>query len=76
MIESDFLEELDVYDSEIKRNVASVFRGEKETSYTGDGLVFSDHRSYVPGDDTRLIDWNLYARTDDYYVKQFEEERN
>ncbi|MFP4187939.1 MAG: DUF58 domain-containing protein, partial [Halobacteriales archaeon] len=56
--------------------VNSVFQGEQETSETGEGLIFADHRNYVPGDDTRLIDWNLYARTEDHYIKRYEEERN
>ncbi len=76
MIESGFLQELEAYEFELKRNVSSMLRGEQEAGYTGDGLIFSDHRRYSPGDDTRRIDWNLYARTDDYYVKEFEEERN
>ncbi len=76
MIEPGFLDELQAYEFELKRNVSSVFRGDERTEYTGDGLVFSDHRRYSEGDDTRRIDWNLYARTDDLYVKEFEEERN
>jgi len=42
----------------------------------GEGLTFSDYRRYSPGDDTRLIDWRLFARTEEYFIKQFEEERN
>lgn len=42
----------------------------------GRGLVFKDYRMYAPGDDTKLIDWKVYARTDDLYVKNYEEERN
>lgn len=76
MIDPDFLRELETYEFELKRNVSSIFRGERRTEYTGDGLVFSDHRRYSPGDDTRRVDWNLYARTDELYVKEFEEERN
>ncbi len=76
MIDPEFLRELETYEFELKRNVSSIFRGERRTEYTGDGLVFSDHRRYSPGDDTRRMDWNLYARTDELYVKEFEEERN
>jgi len=42
----------------------------------GRGLIFKDYRMYVPGDDTRLIDWKIFARTDNLYVKNYEEERN
>jgi len=76
MIEPDFLYELERFESELKRKVNSVFQGEQETAETGEGLIFADHRNYVPGDDTRLIDWNLYARTEEHYIKRYEEERN
>ncbi|MFC1704742.1 DUF58 domain-containing protein [Nanoarchaeota archaeon] len=42
----------------------------------GRGMIFKDHRPYSPGDDFRSIDWKIYARTDDLYIKNFEEERN
>lgn len=76
MIDPDFLYELERFESELKRKVNSVFQGEQETAETGEGLIFADHRNYVPGDDTRLIDWNLYARTEEHYIKRYEEERN
>lgn len=37
---------------------------------------FAEHRAYMPGDDIRGIDWRAYARTDRYYVKQFESDTN
>ena len=42
----------------------------------GRGTTFKDHRIYSPGDDFRSIDWRVYARTDDLYIKNYEEERN
>jgi uncharacterized protein (DUF58 family) len=39
-------------------------------------MDFAEHRSYQPGDDIRRIDWRLYARTDRYFVKQFEADTN
>ncbi|MCA9061532.1 MAG: DUF58 domain-containing protein, partial [Planctomycetaceae bacterium] len=39
-------------------------------------LEFVQHRQYVPGDDTRRIDWKLWSRSDRYYLKQFEEDTN
>lgn len=76
MIEPSFLDELEQFDTAQKRHVASIFQGEEITREVGEGLTFSDYRRYVPGDDTRLIDWKLYGRTGGYYVKQFERERN
>jgi uncharacterized protein (DUF58 family) len=37
---------------------------------------FAEHRGYMPGDDTRRVDWRLYARTDRLHVKEFEAETN
>ena len=75
-IDPGFLKELEKFDSELKRKVNDMFQGEQESPHVGEGLTFSDYRKYSPGDETRLIDWKLYARTDELYIKQFEEERN
>lgn len=44
----------------------------------GTGTEFADHRAYSPGDDLRLLDWNVYGRSDKLYTKLFrqEEDRN
>jgi uncharacterized protein (DUF58 family) len=42
----------------------------------GFSVEFSEYRQYSPGDDTRYIDWRLFARSDRYYLKRFEEETN
>ncbi|HUU02385.1 MAG TPA: DUF58 domain-containing protein [Myxococcota bacterium] len=44
----------------------------------GAGMEFADHRPYTPGDDLRLIDWNLFARSEKLYTKLYrkEEDRN
>lgn len=76
MIDPGFLDELDRFQTGKKRHVEDRFPGEEESPEVGEGLTFSDYRRYSPGDDTRLIDWKLYARTRELYVKVFEEERN
>ena len=75
-IDPDFLAVLDRFDSTIDRQSAARKRGEQRSREIGEGLVFSDHRQYVPGDDTRLIDWTVYARSNELYIRQFETERN
>ena len=75
-IEPDFLDELDRFESARKRKISSRFAGEQETERLGEGLTFSDFRRYSPGDDTRLIDWKIFARTDELFIKQYEAERN
>jgi len=76
VIEPDFLDELDRFDAALDRETAAVRQGEQQSPRVGEGLTFSDYRRYSPGDDTRLVDWKLFARTEEYYIKQFEEERN
>jgi uncharacterized protein (DUF58 family) len=75
-IDPDFFAELERFDASLKRISEDVQQGEQESRSVGEGLTFSDYRRYSPGDDTRLIDWRVYARTEEFYVKQFEEERN
>ncbi|WP_415381651.1 DUF58 domain-containing protein [Halosimplex sp. TS25] len=75
-IDPDFLDELDRFDAALDRETAALRQGEQESPRVGEGLTFSDYRRYSPGDDTRLVDWKLFARTEEYYIKQFEEERN
>ena len=39
-------------------------------------MDFAEHRGYVAGDDIRRVDWRVYARTDKYYIKEFEADSN
>jgi len=76
MIDPDFLDELGRFEASLDQQTTAIKKGEQESPNVGEGLTFSDYRRYAPGDDTRLIDWRLYARTEEFYIKQFEEERN
>lgn len=76
MINTDFLNQLDRFHLVVKKRVTSNYMGPRRSIATGRGLTFKEHRMYAPGDDIRLIDWKVFARTDDLYVKTFEEERN
>lgn len=49
--------------------------GGRKSSARGSSVEFSDFREYLPGDDIRRIDWNVYGRLDKLYVKQFMEEK-
>lgn len=51
-------------------------KGERRSRRKGQSVEFADFRSYVPGDDLRLIDWNLYARLDQLFLKLFQEEED
>ena len=56
--------------------VEGFFMGLHRSPYRGFSAEFAESRGYRPGDDVKHIDWRLYARSDRYYVKQFEEETN
>jgi uncharacterized protein (DUF58 family) len=61
----------------LARTVVDGFiNGLHRAPYFGASIDFAEHRGYVPGDDIRRVDWRLYARTDRYYVKQYEADSN
>src|SRR3954453_12943263 len=61
----------------LARNVVEGFiNGLHRAPFFGASIDFAEHRGYVAGDDIRRVDWRLYARTDKYYVKQYEADTN
>src|ERR1051325_6284500 len=50
-------------------------RGERRSRARGQSVEFADYRNYVPGDDFRYLDWNLYGRLEKLFLKLYEEER-
>src|SRR5688572_7791837 len=56
--------------------VEGVITGLHQSPYRGFSVEFAQHREYTPGDEIRYIDWKVAARSDRYYVKEFEEETN
>ena len=58
------------------RVVEGYLAGLHRSPYKGSSVEFAEFRPYAPGDETRTIDWRVYARSDRYYIKQFEEETN
>ena len=55
--------------------VNDLFGGEYHSAFKGQGMTFSEVREYYPGDDIRMIDWNVTARNNTPFVKIYEEER-
>lgn len=51
-------------------------KGERRSQRKGESVEFADYRNYVPGDDLRRLDWNLYARLDKLILKLFMEEED
>jgi uncharacterized protein (DUF58 family) len=61
----------------LARTVVDGFiNGLHRAPHLGFSLDFAEHRGYEPGDDLRRVDWRVFARTDRYYVKQFEADSN
>lgn len=50
--------------------------GRHKSPHRGSSVEFAEYRKYVPGDDTRRLDWRAYARSDRFYIKEFEAETN
>jgi len=58
-----------------KSKLRGQHKGSHRSQRFGASLDFSDFREYAPGDDVRQIDWNVYARTDKYFIKRFLDEQ-
>ena len=56
--------------------VEGFWNGLHRSPYHGFSVEFTEYRQYSPGDDTRYLDWRLFARSDRYYLKKFEDETN
>jgi len=56
--------------------VQGFWNGLHRSPYHGFSVEFTEYRQYTPGDDPRYLDWRLYARSDRYYIKKFEDETN
>jgi uncharacterized protein (DUF58 family) len=52
------------------------FAGPHKSHFRGTAVEFADYREYAPGDDIRLVDWKVFARTDRHYVRLYDAERN
>src|SRR4029077_5538780 len=56
--------------------VEGLMTGMHRSPYQGISVELAQHRQYVPGDDTRHVDWKVYGRSDRIYLKQYQEETN
>jgi uncharacterized protein (DUF58 family) len=56
--------------------VEGYMAGAHRSPFRGIALEFAQHREYVPGDDTRHLDYKVLGRTDRYFIKQYEQETN
>ncbi|MBL4820998.1 MAG: DUF58 domain-containing protein [Gammaproteobacteria bacterium] len=56
--------------------VEGFLSGLHKSPHRGFSVEFNDYRNYYPGDDMRHVDWKLYARSEKFYIKQYEDETN
>ncbi len=75
LLSPELLRQLEQFQLLANRRARSSLKGERRSRARGHSVEFADYRSYVPGDDFRHLDWNLYARLDRLFLKLFEEER-
>ncbi|TAE75215.1 MAG: DUF58 domain-containing protein [Verrucomicrobia bacterium] len=77
----------DFLDSELLARLASIpletrspmlgnVAGRHRSPHRGSSVEFAEYRKYVPGDDTRRLDWKAFARSDRFYIKEFEADTN
>ena len=75
MLNDELIAKIRRIDITTRKLVTDGFAGEYQSVFKGRGMEFDEVRQYHPGDDVRMIDWNVTARTGDAYVKSYIEER-
>ncbi len=71
LLTPDFMRQLDRLDVLSRKMLQGKLQGERRSKRRGRSVEFADYRNYVPGDDPRFIDWNLYARLDKLFIRLF-----
>ena len=75
LLTPEVLRRLEQFQLLAARRAKSSAKGERRSRARGQSVEFADYRSYVPGDDFRYLDWNLYGRLERLFLKLYEEER-
>ncbi|MFT5391181.1 MAG: hypothetical protein ACI8PT_001375 [Gammaproteobacteria bacterium] len=74
--EPEFLRKLERLEMLARKVFQGTLRGEHATNRRGRGLEFADFRPYQPGDDLRYVDWNIFSRLDQLFVKLYASEED
>ena len=75
LLSPELLRALEQFQLLAARRAKSSAKGERRSRARGQSVEFADYRNYVPGDDFRYLDWNLYGRLERLFLKLYEEER-
>lgn len=76
LFDPEVISKIQGYGLRARRIVEGFVIGVHRSRLLGSGLEFKQHREYVQGDDVRRLDWKVFARTDRYFIRQFESETN
>ncbi|MBW8038969.1 MAG: DUF58 domain-containing protein [Planctomycetes bacterium] len=76
LLDPDFMSRLDSLDLLSRKILKSKLQGERRSKRRGQSVEFADHRPYVAGDDLRFVDWNIYGRLEQLFLKLFLEEQD
>ncbi len=75
-LDPDTLTKIERLDIKARLIVEGYISGLHRSPYHGFSVEFAEHREYSPGDDLKHLDWKVFAKSDRYYIKQYEEETN
>jgi len=76
LLEPSFLAKLQGLDLIARMIVEGFLTGLHKSPYHGFSVEFAEHRQYMPGDPIRHVDWKVYAKSDRFYLKEYEQETN
>src|ERR1044072_7825260 len=76
LLSSEFMARLDQLDVMSRKLLAGKMQGERRSKRRGQSVEFEDYRNYVPGDDLRHGDWNVFARLGRFFIKVFQHEED
>lgn len=75
-IDHNLLARLSALPLESRQAMIGNVAGKHRSPHRGSSVEFAEYRKYVPGDDTRRLDWKAFARSDRFYIKEFEADTN
>ena len=75
-LDPKILQRVSALELKARQVVEGIITGLHKSPYHGISIEFASHREYAPGDEIKHIDWRVFARSDRYFIKQYEEETN
>jgi uncharacterized protein (DUF58 family) len=76
LLDPVFMSRLDTLDVMSRKILQGKLQGERRSKRRGQSVEFADHRPYVAGDDLRFVDWNVYGRLEQLFLKLYLEEQD